>query len=134
MDANQLSHKIIGLAIEVHRHLGPGLLESAYSECLAYEISNSGLYVEREKLLPISYKGIFIHHGYRLDLLVENKLVLELKTTDELTDVHHSQLITYLKLGNYPLGLLINFNTRILKDGLKRVINSGFVNSHPTDG
>lgn len=134
MDVNQLSHKVIGLAIEVHRNLGPGLLESAYNECLAYEIINSGLLVEREKVLPITYKGIIIHHGYRIDLLVENKLVLELKTTDELTDVHQSQLITYLKLGNYPLGLLINFNTRILKDGIKRLINSGFENSHPKDG
>ena len=134
MELNQLSHKIIGLAIEVHRNLGPGLLESAYCECLAYEISNGGLFVEREKLLPIKYKGITIKQGYRIDLLIENRLVLELKTVEELTDVHQAQLITYLKLGNYPLGLLINFNTKILKGGLRRVINSGFVNSHPTDG
>lgn len=134
MELNQLSHKIIGLAIEVHRNLGPGLLESAYCECLAYEISNSGLFIEREKLLPITYKGITIKQGYRIDLLIENTLVLELKTVEELRDVHQAQLITYLKLGNYPLGLLINFNTKILKDGLRRIINSGFVNSHPTDG
>lgn len=123
MELNQLTHKVIGLAIEVHRNLGPGLLESAYSECLHYEITNSGLVVEREKTLPIIYKGVILNQGYRIDLLVENKLVLEVKTVEELTDVHQAQVITYLKLGNYPLGLLINFHSKILKDGLKRFIN-----------
>lgn len=134
MELNQLSHKVIGLAIEVHRTLGPGLLESAYCECLTYELRNSGLIVEREKVLPITYKNITLDQGYRIDLLVENKLVLELKTVDELTDVHHAQVITYLKLGNYPVGLLINFHSKILKDGLKRFANQRSENSHPLDG
>ena len=133
MEINKLTHTVIGLAIEVHRTLGPGLLESAYCECLSYEIKNSGLYVDREKLLPITYKNIVLDHGYRLDLVIENRLVLELKTVEELTDVHQAQLLTYLKLGNYPVGLLINFNSKILKNGLKRYVN-GSVNSHPTDG
>lgn len=123
MDTDLLSNKIIGLAIEVHRNLGPGLLESAYCECLAYEIYNHGFYVERQKALPIIYKDIKLEHGYRIDLLVENKLVLELKTVECFTDVHYAQILTYLKLGNYPLGLLINFHTKTLKEGLKRFIN-----------
>lgn len=134
MELNQLSHKIIGAAIEVHRTLGPGLLESAYNECLAYELTNSGLFIEREKTLPLNYKGIILNQGYRIDIVVERRIVLELKTVEELTDVHHAQLITYLKLGNYPLGLLINFHSKILKDGLKRIIHSNFENSHPLDG
>jgi len=131
MEINQLSHKIIGAAIEVHKHLGPGLLESAYRDCLAFEISQNGLYVEREKVLPLKYKGITLNQGYRIDLVVENRIVLELKTVEGLTDVHHAQMVTYLKLGNYPLGLLINFHSKILKDGLRRVIHSGFESFHP---
>lgn len=131
MEINELTHKVIGLAIEVHRTLGPGLLESAYCECLSYEIKNNGLFVEREKILPIKYKGITIDHGYRIDLVVENKLVLELKTVEELTDIHQAQLITYLKLGNYPIGLLINFHIKILKNGLKRYVNNVSENSYP---
>ena len=123
MDINNLSYKIIGLAIEVHKELGPGLLESAYQECLYYEIKNAGLYVEKEKALPIIYKDIKIDHGYRIDLLIENKLVLELKTVEKYTDIHFAQVLTYLKLGNYPLGLLINFNSKILKTNIKRFIN-----------
>ncbi|MFD2600492.1 GxxExxY protein [Flavobacterium suzhouense] len=96
-------------------------------------MKNSGLYVEREKLLPITYKDITINHGYRIDLVVENKLVLELKTVEELTDSHQAQLLTYLKLGNYPIGLLINFHSKILKNGLKRYVNSS-ASSHPSDG
>jgi GxxExxY protein len=123
MDINNLTVKIIGLAIEVHKALGPGLLESAYCECLAYEIHHSGLYVERQKALPIIYKDIKLDHGYRIDLLVENTLVLELKTVECFTDVHYAQILTYLKLGNFPVGLLINFHTKILKDGIKRFVN-----------
>jgi GxxExxY protein len=123
MDINKLTGKIIGLAIEVHKALGPGLLESAYCECLAYEIHYSGLYVERQKALPIIYKDIKLDHGYRIDLLVENALVLELKTVECFTDVHYAQILTYLKLGNFPVGLLINFHTKILKDGIKRFVN-----------
>jgi GxxExxY protein len=131
MDVNQISNRVIGAAIEAHRHLGPGLLESAYRDCLAYEISQGGLFVEREKILPLRYKEIELHQGYRIDLIVERKLVLELKTVEDLTDVHQAQLLTYLKLGNYPLGLLINFNCKILKHGLRRVIHNNFESLNP---
>lgn len=124
MEINDLSYKIIGLAIDVHKELGPGLLESAYQECLYYEIKNAGLKVEKELALPITYKDITLDHGYRIDLLIENKLVLELKTVENFTDVHFAQILTYLKLGNYPLGLLINFNSKILKSNIKRFINN----------
>ncbi|WP_121362220.1 GxxExxY protein [Flavobacterium johnsoniae] len=123
-ELDAISYKIIGLAIEVHRQLGPGLLESAYQECLHYEIVNSGLLVERQKALPIVYKDVKLDHGYRIDLLIENKIVIELKTVEAFTDVHFAQILTYLKLGNYPLGLLINFDSKILKNNIKRFINT----------
>jgi GxxExxY protein len=123
MDVDTLSNKIIGLAIEVHKNLGPGLLESAYCECLSYEIVSQGFSVEVQKPLPIIYKDIKLEHGYRIDLLVENKLVLELKTVECFTDVHFAQILTYLRLGGYPLGLLINFHTKTLREGIKRFIN-----------
>lgn len=123
MELNDLSYKIIGLAIEVHKHLGPGLLESAYRECLFYEIKNSGFEVEKEKALPIIYKNIKLDHGYRIDLLIENQLVLELKTVETFNEVHFAQVLTYLKLGEYPLGLLMNFDSKILKNNIKRFIN-----------
>ncbi|WDF60504.1 GxxExxY protein [Flavobacterium sp. KACC 22758] len=123
-ELDAISYKIIGLAIEVHRQLGPGLLESAYQECLHYEIVNSGLLVERQKALPIVYKDVKLDHGYRIDLLIENKIVIELKTVESFTDVHFAQILTYLKLGNYPLGLLINFDSKILKNNIKRFINT----------
>jgi len=119
-----ITYKIIGLAIEVHKQLGPGLLESAYQECLFYEIVNSGLIVEKQKVLPIVYKDIKLDHGYRIDLLIENAIVIELKTVEAFTDVHFAQILTYLKLGNYPLGLLINFDSKILKNNIKRFINT----------
>ncbi|MDR7371822.1 GxxExxY protein [Flavobacterium aquidurense] len=119
-----ITYKIIGLAIEVHKQLGPGLLESAYQECLYYEIVNAGLTVERQKVLPIIYKDIKLDHGYRLNLLIENTIVIELKTVEAFTDVHFAQILTYLKLGNYPLGLLINFDSKILKNNIKRFINT----------
>lgn len=121
---NELSKKIIGAAIEVHKALGPGLLESAYQECLLFELKSKGLKVEKELSLPIVYKDIKLDHGYRIDLLVENKIVIELKTVEAFTDVHFAQILTYLKLGNYPLGLLINFHTKLLKNGIKRFINT----------
>lgn len=124
MTENELSQIIIGKAIEVHRILGPGLLESAYQECLLYELKQAGLNVEKEKALPIVYKEIKLEHGYRIDLLVENKVVIEIKTVEVLTDVHTAQVLTYIKLGDYKLGLLINFNTKLLKDGLKRYVNN----------
>jgi GxxExxY protein len=119
-----ITYKIIGLAIEVHKQLGPGLLESAYQECLYYEIVNAGLTVERQKVLPIVYKDIKLDHGHRIDLLIENTIVNELKTVEAFTDVHFTQILTYLKLGNYPLGLLINFDSKILKNNIKRFINT----------
>ena len=123
-----LSYKIIALAIEVHRQLGAGLLESAYQECLFYEIQKAGLKVEKEKSLPIIYKEIEINQGSRIDLLVEDKLVIELETVDNYTSVHFAQILTYLKLGEYPLGLLINYNSIILKNSIKRFINTALIN------
>jgi GxxExxY protein len=122
-DLNRLSHLIIGCAIEVHRQIGPGLLESAYLNCLEYELLNKGLNVFRELSLPIIYKDIQIDHGYRIDLLVESKVVVELKTVEAYTDVHQAQILTYLKLGNYPLGLLMNFHPKVLRNNICRYIN-----------
>ena len=124
MDENQISKIIIGKAIEVHRALGPGLLESAYQECLYYELTTEGLSVEKEKPMPIVYKDIRLDHGYRIDLLVEDKVVIELKSVDRLIDVHTAQILTYLKLGDYKLGLLINFNVGLLKEGINRYVNN----------
>lgn len=124
MNENEISNVIIGKAIKVHKFLGPGLLESAYQECLLYELKNSGLSVEKEKSLPIIYEEIKLDHGYRIDLLVENKLVIEIKSVDFLLDVHTAQILTYLKIGGYKLGLLINFNVSLLKQGIKRFINT----------
>ena len=123
MIENELSNKIIGCAIEVHKRLGPGLLESAYQECLYYELKQEGLNVQKEKPMPIVYKQVKLDHGYRIDLLVEEKVVIEIKTVEVLNDVHTAQVLTYLTLGKYKLGLLFNFQTTILKNGIKRVIN-----------
>lgn len=124
MEINELTYKVIGLAIEVHKELGPGLLESAYQECLFYELKNAGLQVEKEKSLPIVYKEVKLDHGYRIDLLIENSLVIEIKTVENFTEVHFAQVLTYLKLGNYPIGLLMNFDSKILKNNIKRFINN----------
>jgi GxxExxY protein len=123
MIENDISNIIIGCAIEVHKKLGPGLLESAYQECLFYELKQAGLKVEKEKPMPIVYKDVKLDHGYRIDLLVEDRVVVETKTVEELNDVHTAQVLTYLKLGNYKLGLLLNFHVTILKNGIKRLIN-----------
>ncbi|MEI8202329.1 MAG: GxxExxY protein [Bacteroidota bacterium] len=123
MTENELSKIVIGYAIEVHRNLGPGLLESAYQECMLFELRKAGLSVEKEKPMPIIYKDVKLDHGYRIDLLVENKLVVEIKTVEALCDIHTAQVLTYLKLGNYKLGLIINFNVALLKEGIKRIIN-----------
>ncbi len=120
MEHQELTGMVIGKAIEVHRSLGPGLLESAYRECLCYELQQSGLRVEKEKALPIVYKEVKLDHGYRIDLLVENRLVVEIKTLECFNEVHTAQILTYMKLGNYELGLLINFYVKLLKDGIKR--------------
>ena len=123
MTENELSKKIIGLAIEVHKSLGPGLLESAYKECLYFKINQSGLKVEKEKPMPLVFEGVKLDCGYRIDLLVEDKLVIELKAVEALNDVHLAQVLTYLKIGNFKLGLLINYNVTLLKNGIKRIIN-----------
>jgi GxxExxY protein len=124
MEENKITEKIIGAAIEVHRALGPSLLESAYQECLIYELESVGLKVKKELILPIIYKDLILEHGYRIDLLVEDKTVLELKTVEKFTEMHSAQILTYMKLGNHPLGLLINFNTKLLTNGIKRFINT----------
>jgi GxxExxY protein len=123
MVENDISKIIVGCAIDVHKQLGPGLLESAYQECLSYELMEKELLVEKEKPRPIVYKEVKLDHGYRIDLLVERKVVIEIKTVEALTDVHTAQVLTYLKLGDYKLGLLINFNVSLLKNGIKRIIN-----------
>jgi len=123
MTENELSKKVIGCAIEIHKQLGPGLLESAYQECLYYELKLLGLKVQKEKPMPIIYKEVKLDHGYRIDLLVENKLVVEIKTVEEFNEVHTAQVLTYLRLGKYKLGLLLNFHTTVLKNGIKRIIN-----------
>ncbi len=119
---NQLTQQIIGAAIEVHRHLGPGLLEFAYESCLAYELGQLGLRVERQKSLPIIYKEIAVDQGYRMDLLVEGKVVVELKTVAHFTDVHEAQILSYLKFSGCKVGLLINFNVKLLKKGIRRFV------------
>lgn len=119
---NELSRRVIGLCLEVHRELGPGLLESAYEEALAYEFTQAGLVFERQRETPLLYKGVKFNCGYRLDLLVEGELILELKAVTELLPVHHAQLLTYLKLERRSLGLIINFNLPMLKDGIRRVV------------
>ena len=123
MIENEISNQIIGCAIEVHKQLGPGLLESAYQECLYYELRQIGLKVQKEKPMPIVYKEVKLDHGYRIDLLVEEKVVIEIKTVEAFNDVHTAQVLTYLRLGKYKLGLLFNFQTTVLKNGIKRIIN-----------
>ncbi|MEM9079355.1 MAG: GxxExxY protein [Verrucomicrobiota bacterium] len=121
MDLNQIGTEIIDAAIAVHRELGPGLLESAYESCLAFELTKRGLTVERQKEQPILYQTHLVETGYRLDLLVENEVIVELKSVDSLQPIHQAQLITYLKLANKKLGYLLNFNVRLLKNGIKRI-------------
>jgi GxxExxY protein len=122
-ELDSLSGKIIGAAIEVHKELGPGLLENAYEACLHHELSLRGIHAERQVPLPVEYKGLLIECGYRLDLVVERKIVVELKAISEVLPVHRAQLLSYARLGKYPLGLLINFHELLLKDGVHRVIN-----------
>ncbi|HSK13062.1 MAG TPA: GxxExxY protein [Phnomibacter sp.] len=121
MTENDIATKVIGLAIKVHTALGPGLLESAYRECLYFELLNSGLKVEKEKNMPLLYKTVKMDVGYRIDILVEQKVVVEIKSTEGMKDVFWAQTITYLKLGGFRLGFLINFNVFRLKDGIKRL-------------
>ena len=120
---NPLTEAAIGAAIKVHRALGPGLLESAYQECLAFELQRSGMKIRTNVSLPVAYDGVHIDAGYRLDLVVNDSLILEIKPVKKFADVHTAQVLTYLKLSGYPVGLLMNFNVTLLKSGLKRLIN-----------
>jgi GxxExxY protein len=122
--ANEITERVIGACIEIHRQLGPGLLESAYEECLCHELSMAGLVFERQKPLPVSYKGVKLDCGYRLDLIVAGKVLVELKTVEEILPIHEAQLLTYLKLSGANLGLIINFNVPVLKQGVKRIVNN----------
>ncbi|SDC47038.1 GxxExxY protein [Pedobacter soli] len=123
MKEDLLTRTIIGLAIDVHTALGPGLLENAYKECLFYKIDQAGFQVEKEKIMPLVFEDVKLDCGYRIDILVENKLVLELKSIEALSDVHLAQTLTYMKLGGYRFGLLMNFNVLRLKDGIRRIVN-----------
>jgi len=123
-EEDRLSKIIIGCAINVHKSLGPGLLESAYQECLYYELSKNGLLVSKEKPLPLIYEDVKLECGYRIDLMVEDKLIIEIKFVESLNDIHLAQVLTYLKLSGCKLGLLINFNVLLLKNGIKRVVNN----------
>ncbi|MBX3414706.1 MAG: GxxExxY protein [Pirellulales bacterium] len=121
---DQITGEIIGAAIEVHRELGPGLLESAYEKCLCYELSLRGLQCDRQVPLPVQYKSVRLDCGYKIDIVVEQRVIVELKTVDKLLPIHEAQLITYLRLSGHQLGLLLNFNVPVLKDGLKRLVNN----------
>jgi len=121
MEINKLTGEVIGAAIEVHKTLGPGLLESAYEECLSRELDLRNISYERQKALPVDYKGVRLDCGYRLDLVVDARLILELKACDSLLPIHEAQLLTYLKLTGIKVGLIINFNVGVLKEGIKRI-------------
>ncbi len=118
----ELSSRVIGCAIEVHKTLGAGLLESTYEQCLAYELSTAGISFVRQKALPVNYKGIALECGYRLDFMIENSLIVELKSVDKLQKIHEAQILTYMKLSHLKVGLLINFNEVLLKNGIKRFV------------
>jgi len=124
MEINKLSGKIIGASIEVHKFLGAGLLEKTYEECLCIELEKIGLKYKRQLILPINYKGSLIENAYRIDILVEDKIIIELKAIEKVEKIHKAQLLTYLKLSEKELGLLINFNVEVLVSGISRVINS----------
>src|SRR5690554_3800482 len=124
MNENDLSYKIIGVALELHKNVGPGLLESAYENALAYDLREAGLEVSQQVPMPFVYKEIKMDVGYRIDLLVENKVVIEVKSIEVLAPVHYAQLLTYLKLSHLKLGLLINFNCKLLKEGIHRMANN----------
>lgn len=121
---NRLTERVIGLCIEVHKHLGPGLLESAYQTCLAFELEEAGLSFEKEVHLPIRYKGRTLEANYRMDFVVEDRLVLEIKAVETLLPIHEAQILTYLRLSGHSVGLLINFNTNLLKQGIKRLVHT----------
>ena len=123
MHENEISKIFFDLGLKIHKNLGPGLLESAYEECLFYEISKAGLFVEKQKPMPLTYEEVKLDIGYRIDLLVEKSVVIEVKSCEALNDVHLAQVLTYLKLSGCRLGLLINFNTNLFKNGYRRILN-----------
>ncbi|MGO9018924.1 MAG: GxxExxY protein [Syntrophobacteraceae bacterium] len=122
MGINDLTGNIIGSAMEVHRALGPGLLESVYEECLCHELTLQGIRFERQKPLPVKFKGVMLDCGYRLDLIVSDAVVVEIKTVETILPVHEARILTYLKLGGWSVGLLMNFNVPVMKDGIKRIV------------
>ena len=122
MEFDELSNKVIGCALEVHRNLGPGLLESTYEQCLAYEMKAAGIPFKLQHPLPVEYKNIKLDCGYRIDVLVDNSIIIELKSVDKILPIHQAQLLTYMKLAGISTGLLINFNVKYLKDGIKRMV------------
>jgi len=122
MEFDELSKRVIGCALEVHRALGPGLLESPYQQCLAHELSLADIPFQLEADVPVTYKGVRMDCGYRVDLLVGDKLILELKSVNEILGIHEAQLLTYMKLAKVPVGLLINFNVELLRDGIRRFV------------
>jgi GxxExxY protein len=123
MTENEIAKIVFNEALKVHKELGPGIYESAYEECLFYELQKTGLKVEKQKTLPLIYKEVKMEVGYRVDIMIENKFIVEIKAVDKLNDVHFAQILTYLKLSKCKLGMLINFNVTLLKNGVKRVIN-----------
>ena len=122
MEFDELSNQVIGCALEVHRHLGPGLLESTYEQCLAYEMKAANLAFKLQLPLPVEYKNIKLDCGYRIDVLVDNNIIIELKSVDKILPIHQAQLLTYMKLADISIGLLINFNVKYLRDGIKRMV------------
>jgi GxxExxY protein len=124
MTENEISKIVFNCALKVHKALGPGLLESAYEECLFYELKKEKVFVERQKALPLIYKEVKMDIGYRVDLIIDNKVIIEIKSVESINDVHLAQVLTYLKLSNCKLGMLINFNVKLIKYGFKRVVNN----------
>ena len=124
MNENELSRIVFNDALKVHRNLGPGLLESSYEECLFYELKKTGLNIQKQKALPLIYEEVKLDIGYRIDIIIEDKLILEIKSVEALNDIHFAQLLTYLKLTDCKLGMLINFNVILIKNGIKRVVNN----------
>lgn len=124
MTENEIAYEIVGTCLEIHREVGPGLLESAYKNALSYELKNRGLEVKEQVLMPFKYKEVMMEVGYKIDILVENKVIIELKSVEELYPVHYAQTLTYLKLSKLKLGMLINFNEKLIKNGIHRIVNN----------
>lgn len=124
MTENEISYKVIGACYDVHSKLGPGMLESTYQKCLVHDLKKQGLDVNMEVLMPIKYKELIVENAYKADIIINNKVVLELKSVEAFTDVHFAQLLTYVKLGNFKLGLLLNFNVKNMRHGIKRIVHN----------